>query len=132
MTKRLNDKVTLITGAASGIGRATVMSFLEEGARVVASDVDREGLDSLIKECRDRPLKTRVVDVGERTQCEELVADVLAGEGRLDVLVNSAGITPRGLEETLDFEEKWDAVLRINLKGTLLMCHAAVEAMRQQ
>ena len=71
MTKRLNDKVTLITGAASGIGRATVMSFLEEGARVVASDVDREGLDSLIKECRDRPLKTRVVDVGERSQCEE-------------------------------------------------------------
>ena len=94
MTKRLNDKVTLITGAASGIGRATVMSFLEEGARVVASDVDRKGLDGLIKECYDRPLKTRVVDVGERTQCEELVVDVLAGEGRLDVLVNSAGITP--------------------------------------
>ena len=46
MTKRLNDKVTLVTGAASGIGWATVMRFLEEGARVVASDVNREGLDS--------------------------------------------------------------------------------------
>ena len=132
MTKRLNDKVTLVTGAASGIGWATVMRFLEEGARVVASDVNREGLDSLTKECRNRPLKTRVLDVGERSQCERLVADVLADEGRLDVLVNSAGITPRGLEESLDFEEKWDAVLRINLKGTLLMCHAAVDAMRQQ
>ena len=131
MTKRLNDKVTLVTGAASGIGWATVMRFLEEGARVVASDVNRGGLDSLTKECRDRPLKTRVFDVGERSQCERLVADVLADEGRLDVLVNSAGITPRGLEENLDFEEKWDAVLRINLKGTLLMCHAAVDAMRQ-
>ena len=132
MTKRLNDKVTLVTGAASGIGWATVMRFLEEGARVVASDVNRGGLDSLTKECRDRPLKTRVFDVGERSQCERLVADVLDDEGRLDVLVNSAGITPRGLEENLDFEEKWDAVLRINLKGTLLMCHAAVDAMRQQ
>ena len=130
MTKRLNNKVALVTGAASGIGWATVMRFLEEGARVVASDVNREGLEGLAKECCDRPLKTRVVDVGERSQCEGLVADVLAGEGRLDVLVNSAGITPRGLGETLDFEEKWDAVLRINLKGTLLMCHAAVDAMR--
>ncbi len=131
MTKRLNNKVALVTGAASGIGWATVMRFLEEGARVVASDVNREGLEGLAKECCDRPLKTRVVDVGERSQCEGLVADVLAGEGRLDVLVNSAGITPRGLGETLDFEEKWDVVLRINLKGTLLMCHAAVDAMRQ-
>ena len=97
MTKRLNNKVALVTGAASGIGWATVMRFLEEGARVVASDVNREGLEGLAKECCDRPLKTRVVDVGERSQCEGLVADVLAGEGRLDVLVNSAGITPRGL-----------------------------------
>ena len=132
MTQRLNDKVTLVTGAASGIGRATVMRFLEEGARVVAGDVDREGLDELAKECRDRPLSTQVVDVGERAQCEGLVADVLVGAGRLDVLVNSAGITSRGLEETLDYEEKWDAVLRINMKGTLMMCHAAVDAMRQQ
>jgi len=132
VTQRLNDKVTLVTGAASGIGRATVMRFLEEGARVVAGDVDREGLDELAKECRDRPLSTQVVDVGERAQCEGLVADVLVGAGRLDVLVNSAGITSRGLEETLDYEEKWDAVLRINMKGTLMMCHAAVDAMRQQ
>ena len=60
------------------------------------------------------------------------MADVLAADSCLDVLVNFAGITPRGLEETLDFEKKWDVVLRINMKRTLLMCHAAVDAMRHQ
>jgi len=121
-----------VTGAASGIGRATVVRFLSEGASVVAADIDRDGLVNLTKECREKALRTKVFDVAERNQCEELVADILAGESRLDVLVNSAGITPRGLQESLDFEEKWDAVLRINMKGTLLMCHAAVDAMRQQ
>ena len=82
VTQRLNDKVTLVTGAASGIGRATVMRFLEEGARVIAGDVNREGLDELAKECRGRPFSTQVVDVGERVQCEGLVADVLADAGR--------------------------------------------------
>jgi NAD(P)-dependent dehydrogenase (short-subunit alcohol dehydrogenase family) len=60
-----------------------------------------------------------------------MVAHAVARFGRLDVLVNSAGITPRTLGPEADFEARWDAVMAVNAKGTFLMCHAAVEAMRQ-
>ncbi len=132
MTERLKEKVAIITGAASGIGRATVIRCLEEGARVVGSDIDEAGLRDLTEELRGKPVVTVVADVGERDQCERLVRDVVNNEKRLDILVNSAGITPRGFREGLGFDEIWDLVIRVNMKGTLLMCHAAVVAMRAQ
>jgi NAD(P)-dependent dehydrogenase (short-subunit alcohol dehydrogenase family) len=75
-------------------------------------------------------LVTKVGDVTRREDCAAIVAQAVNRYGRLDVLVNSAGITARNVRAEADFEERWDAVMRINVKGTLLMSHAAVEAMR--
>lgn len=130
---RLKEKVAIVTGAASGIGRAAVKRFVEEGARVVACDINEGVLGNLAGELgiESVELETAVGDVCQRADAERMVADAVERFGRLDILVNSAGITPRAVGPEADFEARWDAVMQVNAKGTLLMCHAAVEAMRQ-
>ena len=130
---RLKEKVAIITGAASGIGRAAVKRFVEEGARVVACDINEGVLENLAGELgiESAQLETAVGDVCQRADAERMVAAAVERFGRLDILVNSAGITPRTVGPEADFEARWDAVMQVNAKGTLLMCHAAVEAMRQ-
>lgn len=130
---RLKEKVAVITGAASGIGRATVTRFIEEGARVVASDINQSALESLAGDLgagRD-VIETICGDVCRRPDTERIVHCAVDCFGRLDILVNSAGITPRSVDPEADFEARWDAVIQTNVKGTFLMCHAAVEAMRR-
>ena len=133
MTGRLESKVAIIIGAASGIGGATVEKFLSEGANVMATDVNEKGLDALVVSagnCREH-LITCAGSVAERSDVETVVDQCVSRFGRLDIVVNSAGITPRTLPREADFEERWDAVMDINAKGTFLMCHAAVDQMRQ-
>ncbi len=133
MSDRLENKVAIVTGAASGIGAATVEKFLSEGARVMATDVNEKGLAALVESAGDRKsyLATCAGSVAERSDVAAVVTECVSQFGRLDIVVNSAGITPRTLPPEADFEERWDAVMDINAKGTFLMCHAAVEQMRQ-
>ena len=131
MSGRLEGKVALVTGGASGIGQATVVRFLAEGAHVLATDIDQSALDALRRTNNNEQLQIEKADIAERDQCEGLVNALVKDTGRLDILVNSAGITPRSLDDSLSFDEKWDAVIRVNMKGTMLMSHAAVEAMRR-
>ena len=126
----LTDKVAIITGAASGIGRACTQRFLEEGAVVVASDIDGAGLDRLAAENAQGRLHTVLCDVTKRADAESSAAKALSLGGRLDCLVNSAGITPRTLPPEADFEARWDAVMEVNAKGVFLMSYAALEVMR--
>ena len=132
MGLRLQGKVAIVTGAGSGIGRACVSRFLEEGASIVATDIHPSALETLAREVAEAggEIVTVAGDVTRREDVAAIVQAASAGFGRLDVLVNSAGITPRTVRAEADFEERWEAVMRVNVKGTLLMCHAAVEVMR--
>lgn len=133
MTDRLKNKIALITGAASGIGRATVIRFVAEGARVVATDVNAAALAELTTavSAAGGQLTTLLCDVTQVAATKQVVAATVARFGRIDILVNSAGITPRTVDPAADLATRWDAVMAVNAKGTMLMCHAAVEAMRQ-
>ena len=132
MSNRLKDKVAVITGAASGIGAACACRFASEGARLVVSDLDRDGCAGIAGELEEAGA-TFVVAAGDVTSRADTVAIVEAARaslGGIDVLVNSAGITSRTVAAEPDLEERWRRVIDVNLKGTMLMCHAAVEAMR--
>ena len=105
MTQRLKDKVAVITGAASGIGRGSVLRFLNEGAVVWAADSDGEGLDNLNREIDSSQLRTQTLDVRQQVSCNALAEQVLEHDSVIDILVNSAGITPRSLDISLTFEQ---------------------------
>ena len=126
----LNEKVAIVTGAASGIGRACAQRFVEEGATVLACDIDGGGLEKLAAEMGQGRLHTVLCDVTKRADAESSVEKALSVGGRLDCLVNSAGITPRTLPPDADFEARWDAVMEVNAKGVFLMSYAALEVMR--
>jgi NAD(P)-dependent dehydrogenase (short-subunit alcohol dehydrogenase family) len=111
----LENRVVLITGAASGIGLAIAQRFAQEGARVTG--FDRSG-DVTIRG-----------DVRSPADVERAVGEVVAREGRLDVLVNSAGVREIGDVYTMATEE-WDNVIAVNLSGTFYCCQAAARTMR--
>jgi len=132
VTTQFEDKVAVITGAASGIGRACARLLADRGARVLAADINTAGAEQVANELAGagHDAFAVAVDVTRRDAVEGMVTAALERFGGLHVLVNSAGITRRQASPDADFEEAWDAVMAVNLKGTLLACHAAVEAMR--
>jgi NAD(P)-dependent dehydrogenase (short-subunit alcohol dehydrogenase family) len=121
----LQGKVVIITGAAQGIGAACAQRFAREGAQVVLADVNDAAGQALASE-----LKATYVhcDVASKSQIDTLIEKTLALHGRIDVLVNNAGIFKAApfLEVS---EEDFDAVIRVNLKGSFLMAQAAARAM---
>lgn len=138
----LKDRVALITGGGNGIGRATVLCFLKEGAKVATVDLDEAGLEETHKEAEQAgdQVLTMVADVTKREDVRRVVDGVVKEYGHLDILINNAGITRDGLttrikdgEVKFMSEENWDAVLGVNLKGTWLCSQmAAVEMMKQK
>lgn len=131
VSTQLENKVAIITGAASGIGRSCAQLFAARGARVVAADINAAGAEEVAGGLRDggHDALAVAVDVTRRDSVESMVTTTRAHFGGLQILVNSAGITRRNVAPNADFEEAWDTVMAVNLKGTLLSCHAAVDAM---
>ena len=121
----LADRVCIVTGGAQGIGEACIRRFAREEARVVIADIDDERGQALASELGGLYLHC---DVGDKTQVDALVAQTIAAFGRIDVLVNNAGIFKAAdfLEVT---EADFDAVLRINLKGSFLVGQAVAREM---
>lgn len=128
---RFAGKVVVITGGAQGIGRSTAERFLSEGARVVIADVNAERLTATAAEIGSPDLLAVVTDVSEKQQVDALVAQAVAKFGRIDVMVNNAGIAP--VMDFLDVSpETFDRVIGVNLKGAFLGTQAAARAMIAQ
>jgi 3-oxoacyl-[acyl-carrier protein] reductase len=130
---RLKDKVALITGAAGGIGAATARRFAREGATVAINDARPDGLDAVAGEVRAAGVKALVLpgDVTKKAECDRMVQEVTGTFGRLDILINNAGINRDAMAAKMT-EEQWDAVLSVNLKGTFLCAQAALPGMRER
>jgi glucose 1-dehydrogenase len=127
------DQVVIVTGGAQGIGRACVDAFAEEGAAMVVADIDEAGGRKAADEVAARGGRAQFVatDVGDAAQAQRLVDRTLEAFGRLDVLINNAGIIKTA--EFLEISEAdFDAVLRVNLKGVFLVGQAAARAMVRQ
>ncbi|MGE5185933.1 MAG: SDR family NAD(P)-dependent oxidoreductase [Acidobacteriota bacterium] len=118
----------MVTGAGSGIGRATALAFAKEGARIAACDVDQVRLDALAKELGDRCLLARTVDVADRARMKAFADAVHAVVPAADVIVNNAGVGLGGnfVDTSLD---DWDWILGINLKGVVHGCHFFIPKM---
>ncbi|RIL05017.1 MAG: NAD(P)-dependent oxidoreductase [Proteobacteria bacterium] len=129
---RLAGQVAVITGAASGIGGACALRFAQEGARIAGIDVNEppaEQRDAVAKTAGDA-FWTRA-DVRDEASVERAIGEVLARFGRIDALVNAAGVSGYGAVDQVDAAE-WDRVVDINLKGTFLVSKHALRAMKAQ
>ncbi|MGQ9473646.1 MAG: glucose 1-dehydrogenase [Candidatus Caldatribacteriaceae bacterium] len=129
----LKDKIAIVTGAASGIGKGIALRFAKEGAHLACCDVNEEGIKETAREVEklkreSLPIK---VDVTKSAEVAEMVSRVVEKWGRIDILVNSAGII-RAHFITEVPEEVWDAILAVNLKGTFLCIRGVAKQMVAQ
>lgn len=126
-------KVAVVTGAARGIGRAIAERLAREGASLVICDLQAEWLAETAEAVRGMGRKALplAVDVGDSEAVNACVAEVLKEFGRIDVMVNNAGITKDTLLVRMS-DDDWDAVLRVNLKGTFLFTRAVARPMMKQ
>ena len=130
MSNRFADKVALVTGAGSGIGRETVRLLSAEGARVVCLDVDEKRVDEITAElaAAGREALGHCCDVADPAACQGAVAAALGRFGRLDVLCNVAGIAMMCPVDQVD-DALWNRVIGVNLAGPFYLCRAAVPAL---
>ena len=130
---RLAGKVSLITGAAQGIGLATALKFAQEGAIVIACDVKQAAVDEAVKQCLALGAQALglVVDVTQRDMVDAAVKTVLDKYGRIYVLVNNAGITQDARLQKMTLEQ-FDRVIDVNLRGVFHCAQAVTDSMVAQ
>lgn len=130
---KLNGKVAIITGAGQGIGAATALKFAREGAVVIACDMNLDAVATVAHLCREAGGKADAfaVDVTNRTQVDEMVAKVRGTYGRIDVVVNNAGITRDARLQKMTLQQ-FDDVIDVNLRGVFHTAQAVVDTMIEQ
>ncbi len=130
---RLQGQVSLITGAAQGIGLATALKFAQEGATVVVCDIKQAGVDAAVAQCQavGATAVGFVLDVTQREMVDAVVAQVKDRFGRIDVLVNNAGITQDARLQKMTLEQ-FDRVIDVNLRGVFHCAQAVTDTMVAQ
>jgi 3-oxoacyl-[acyl-carrier protein] reductase len=131
--KRLEGKVSIVTGAGQGIGAATALKFAQEGAIVIVCDVNPANVDSVVSQCQAAGAQAQgfTMDVTQRPQVDDVVKQVLQRWGRVDVLVNNAGITQDARLQKMT-EEQFDRVIDVNLRGVFHCAQAVSDTMVAQ
>ena len=126
----MKEKVAVITGASSGIGRATALLFAQNGANVIAVGRNQSELVSLCDEARDTfgTIKTHLADITETSEVDHLVAETVEQFGRIDVLVNSAGIIKTGSIEDTKLGD-WDQMMNVNLRSMFYLMQKCVPSL---
>jgi 3-oxoacyl-[acyl-carrier protein] reductase len=129
---RLENKVVIITGAGSGIGKETALLFEKEGAKVVVADMNEKAGEETVAEIKKNGEGFFVkLDVSNREQSKQMVKTTLEKYGRIDVLINNAGIVQDAFLSKMT-EEQWDKVINVNLKGVFNCTQSVVEVMMNQ
>jgi NAD(P)-dependent dehydrogenase (short-subunit alcohol dehydrogenase family) len=132
---RLQDKVTIITGGASGMGRVAAAMFAAEGAKVVVADVTAPAAQSVVDDITKAggTAIAVVADVSKEADAKRMVDETIAAFGRVDVLYNNAGIMPEADHSVIDTSvEDWDRVMAVNVRGVFLGCKYAIPKMVEQ
>lgn len=129
----IQDKIVLITGASSGIGEATARLLAQNGAHVILGARRTDRLESLVEEIRSKngSAEYSSLDVTKQDQMETFIANAKKKHGRIDVIVNNAGIMPVSALDVLKVEE-WDAMIDVNIRGVLYSIAAGLPIMEEQ
>jgi len=132
---RLKEKVAIITGSASGLGKTFALTFAREGAVIVIIDINQEEINRTVNKIKALGNKCIgfVCDISKQTQVEDTAKKIIEEWGRIDILVNNAGgalHTKAKFEEVT--EKDWDIVMNVNLKGAFFCCKAVVPYMIKQ
>ncbi len=128
---RLQDKVAIVTGAASGIGRSTAILFAREGARLVLNDIDAQGLEALMPQMPREGARAVAGNVADEVIARRLAQESISAFGRVDILVNNAGV--HFVKDITEMTvEEWDRLMDINLKSMFLCCKHVIPHMLKQ
>ena len=133
LSRSIQGKVAIVTGAASGMGRATAHLFSDEGAKVAVCDVNAEGVERVVNEIQESggSAKGYVVDLQDGNAPSGLVEQVRSDLGPIDILVNNAGVSIGGPIDSPDFEDLWNATFAVNLDAQMRLIRACLDDLRR-